>query len=379
MTSPTDPFFKSPKVWSRRKHRLLRKYLTPFVAKVGSQSPLVYCVDGFAGAGVYEDGSLGSPLLMANLADEAASWSHSINLKIINVESDRENFLSLSERTLQWTERGVIHNLHGEFGNLVPEILSEIGGTRALFFIDPFGPTDLSFSSLRPIFERPQRVTELIINFDLDGLRRIADTLYSKAQAPQTRKTVQTNIARVTEILGSDDWKAQFSPSLSSEARESVLLDVYTKNLRKFGYEVVCYPIRKALGDSPKYYLIYCTRHPDGVMLMNDIVRDEEDELLRDSASKPGQLTLPSTEFDAVQQEILQRRELLKELVLADLRRVKKTTRGQIKRKYKFERFGEFHEKDYNSVVQEFVNIGLVTTQHGRKRFNDNEMLTYTG
>lgn len=379
MTPPTDPFFKSPKVWSRRKHRLLRKYLTPFVAKVGSQSPLVYCVDGFAGAGVYEDGSLGSPLLMAKLADDAASWSHPINLKIVNVESDRENFLSLSERTLQWTERGVIRNLHGQFGNLVPEILSEIGGTRALFFIDPFGPTDLSFSNLLPIFERPQRVTELIINFDLDGLRRIADTLYSKAQAPQTRKTVQTNIARVTEILGSDDWKGRFSPSLSSEARESVLLDVYTKNLRKFGYEVVCYPIRKALGDSPKYYLIYCTRHPDGVMLMNDIVRDEEDELLRDSASKPGQLTLPSTEFDAVQQEIRQRRELLTELVRSDLRRVKRTTRGQIKRKYMFERFGEFHEKDYNSVVQEFVNIGSLTTQHGRKRFNDNEMLTYTG
>ena len=349
------------------------------MAKVGSQSPLVYCVDGFAGAGVYEDGSLGSPLLMAKLADDAASWSHPINLKIVNVESDRENFLSLSERTLQWTERGVIRNLHGQFGNLVPEILSEIGGTRALFFIDPFGPTDLSFSNLLPIFERPQRVTELIINFDLDGLRRIADTLYSKAQAPQTRKTVQTNIARVTEILGSDDWKGRFSPSLSSEARESVLLDVYTKNLRKFGYEVVCYPIRKALGDSPKYYLIYCTRHPDGVMLMNDIVRDEEDELLRDSASKPGQLTLPSTEFDAVQQEIRQRRELLTELVRSDLRRVKRTTRGQIKRKYMFERFGEFHEKDYNSVVQEFVNIGSLTTQHGRKRFNDNEMLTYTG
>ena len=40
--------------------------------------------------------------------------------------------------------------------------------------------------------------------------------------------------------------------------------------------------------------------------------------------------------------------------------------------------FGVHHkDKDYNAVVQELVNRGNLRTGHGRKRFNDDEELTY--
>src|SRR5918911_4259010 len=110
-----DNFFASLKAWSKRKHRLLGKYLPPFSAKVGSRSTLIYCVDGFAGAARYEDGSPGSPLMMAQIADKCASWRRPVHLRLINVENDPENFESLKNITQQWESKGIVSNLPGQF------------------------------------------------------------------------------------------------------------------------------------------------------------------------------------------------------------------------------------------------------------------------
>jgi len=177
-------FFESPKSWSKRKHRLLGKYLPPFSAKVGSKSPLIYCVDGFAGKAKYDDNQPGSPLLIAQIADKCAAWQKPVYLKLINVEDDLTNYSSLRHITQSWETKGVITNLQGEFGDLVPTVISQIRTAPALFFIDPFGPTSVKFAHLRPILERSQRATELIINFDADGLRRIGDTMHSRAVVP---------------------------------------------------------------------------------------------------------------------------------------------------------------------------------------------------
>lgn len=373
----TKEFFESPKSWSRRKHRLLGKYLKPFSAKVGSWASEIFCVDGFAGVGKYNDGSPGSPLLMAHLADECAAWQRPVKLKLINVESDPENFETLNTLTEKWVNQGTVSNRLGEFGKLAPDILGKISDTPTFFFIDPFGPTDIHFSFLLPILQRNQRVTELIINFDVDGLRRLGDTMRTKAQTTSATKMVQTNVVRVTQILGSDRWQSQFaSDKLSTQERERLLLKEYVRNLARFDYKVVAYPIRKSIGDSPKYYLVFCTRHPDGVMLMNTFIREEEDELLRESTTKPGQLRL-SEMFDPLLQEQQHRRDELRQLIFDYVQGTKKITRGDIRRHFVFNRFGEFCDKDYNAVVQEFVNTGKLLTGHGRKRFNDDEPLTF--
>ncbi len=375
-----DPFFNSPKSWSKRKHRLLGKYLSPFSAKVGSWAHTIYCVDGFAGAAKYEDGSPGSPLLMAQLADKCATWTKPVSLKLINVESDTTNFKSLCSVTQKWVDEGIVKNKKGEFGKLVPEIIDEISDFPSLFFIDPYGPTHVLFSHLLPILKRSQRATELIINFSAAGLRRIVDSMHSNTLTSSQLKATKTNIANVSGIIGSNDWEAKFAAgnlSLSQE-REKVLLNEYSRNIAKYGYTVVTYAIRKSIDNSPKYYLLYCTRHRDGIVLMNSFIREEEDELLRESTTKPNQPLLPSDEFDVVQQEILQRRKELRRLLQQYLENAKKTTRGQIRNQFIFEDFGDFHDKDYNAVVKELIDTGKLQSGHGRKRINDNEPLTYT-
>ncbi|MDT5158042.1 MAG: hypothetical protein QOH51_2399 [Acidobacteriota bacterium] len=373
-----DNFFANPKIWSKRKHRLLGKYLPPFSAKVGSWAKLIYCVDGFAGAAKYEDGSPGSPLMMAQLADKAATWRRPVNLRLINVENAPDHYQSLKHVTQFWESTGVVTNLQGRFGELGSTILSMISDNPALFFIDPYGPTYVLFSHLLPILKRPQRTTELIINFDSDGLRRIADTMHSRAVTERAVKASRTNIENVTEIIGSDRWEKLFREGhLSTQERERGLLRIYMENISKYDYTVTAYPVRKSRNDSPKYFLVYCTRHPDGIVLMSNFIREEEDTLLEEGTDEQ-QLTL-SEEFNQLQQEIIWRRKELLDLILEYLKENKQTTRGNIRKHFSFQSFGGFSDKDYNAVVKELIHANRLLPRHGKKQINDDEPLTFVG
>ncbi|HZG51969.1 MAG TPA: three-Cys-motif partner protein TcmP [Pyrinomonadaceae bacterium] len=375
-----DKFFTNPKIWSRRKHRLLGKYLPPFSAKVGSWAKLIHCIDGFAGAAKYEDGSSGSPLMMAQLADKCASWRRPVNLRLINVENNPDNYKSLTYITQGWESKGIVTNLEGQFGNLVLTILSAISNDPAFFFIDPYGPTYVHFSHLLPILKREQRATELIINFDADGLRRIADTMHSRSSTKQAVKASLTNIENVTEIIGSDQWKELYEKgNLPTYQREKILLQIYMENIAKHDYTVTAYPIRKSIKDTPKYFLVYCTRHPDGVVLMSNFIREEEDTLLEESTVNVHQPKFPSEEFDELRQEIIGRRKQLTALVIEYLRECALSTRGQIRTYFSFQRFGDFSDKDYNSVVKDLIDANRLLPRHGKKRINDDEPLTFVG
>lgn len=369
-----DSFFTSAKTWSRRKHNILTKYLMPFSAKVGSRAKEVVIVDGFAGAAKYGDEYEGSPLLIARVADECAKWQNPVSLRIINVEAKRAHYKSLCEVTKPWVERGIVCNKRGQFGKLVPDIMAEIGDKPAFFFVDPYGPSPLHFSYLRPILERRQPITEFIINFDADGLRRLADDLRANTTHEIGRKACDSIVALVDNILGNDRWQRYFrTDRMTAYERELFLVENYKESLTRFGYKVVAYPIRETIHNSPKYWLVYCTRHPDGLMLMNGFIRREEDALLRESYEANGQTYM----FDVVGKEIEDRRADLRRLIESYAAYHKRFTRGAVKLNLIKEHFAQYDEKDYNAIVQDMLAAGALRSSHGKQRINDNEPLTY--
>lgn len=72
MAKDQSEYFKEKHVWSRTKDSILSCYLTPFFQKVMTASPngIVY-VDGFSGAGKFESGEPGSPLIAIQKFREA--------------------------------------------------------------------------------------------------------------------------------------------------------------------------------------------------------------------------------------------------------------------------------------------------------------------
>ncbi len=368
-------FFENLKIWSKRKHRLLEKYLPPFSAKVASTTinREVYCVDGFAGAAKYDDGSEGSPVLMAKFSGVCSNWNRPVSVRIINVEPDLITFQSLETATQHWKEKGIVENINSRFESSISNILTKIGNSPTLFFIDPFGPTGVRFSHLIPILQRNPAITELIINFDTDGLYRITCAAISQNNNP---KTAQTNAENVTSVIGSDNWLKQFTTSKpATEQGEKILLDEYLSNLCKYGFSVVDYAIKESLNTKPKYHFIYCTRHNDGVYLMNDFIRAEED-LIYGEFVESDYRPLFSNQA-SLAEEVINRRERLRQVIISYLEKNNKTNRRQIKHHLMFENFGYFDGKDYNFGVKQLIEENLLKEVTGKKRINDEDILEY--
>lgn len=372
-----NKFFKKLKPWSKRKHRILGKYLPPFTAKVASRirQREIFCIDGFAGSAKYADEQAGSPLITAQFSEKCITWKDPVFLKIINVEANKKNFASLQNITQEWENNGIVININKKFSDAVSQILALIGDAPALFFIDPFGPTAIHFSCLEPIFKRSQQMTELIINFDVDGLRRIIDAALSfKTDSTVAEKQLANAIATLGSRICIDKLK---DISLSTEQREKILLDDYAQRLNKFGYKVLAYPIREAELKTPKYYLICCTRHDEGVKLLNNFFRQEEDDLILESHSPDSNPMFPEMNIaDSIRKE---RREKLRKLLPSFLSRNHKITRKQIMHHFIKNHFGKFDDKDYRAVVQELVNAEILIAEHGKKKINDDVLLTYKG
>ena len=67
-------FFQEPQGAAILKHGILRRYLPVFTAKVGSTAGEVDYLDCYAGPGLYDDGSDGSPALALATAEAIASY-----------------------------------------------------------------------------------------------------------------------------------------------------------------------------------------------------------------------------------------------------------------------------------------------------------------
>lgn len=176
-------FFDVAKPWSGIKHRILYKYLDTYVTIRKNSERQIFFVDGYAGAGEYgsQDGatSPGSPLLIAQIAQDFAESGHSSSLVCYAVEKQRTRYDQLCAALAQYPGASV-RPLLGSFLNHLDQILNEIGAAPAVFFLDPFGVKGSSLSELRPLIRRAD--TEIILIFNSFRLAKLAGFEDSNAQ-----------------------------------------------------------------------------------------------------------------------------------------------------------------------------------------------------
>src|SRR5436305_12171705 len=76
MVENSDDFFEGKRPWSKIKDGVLGKYMEPYLAKVNTRGQPILLIDGYAGPGVFEDNTLGSPLIMCEKAEERAKGNY---------------------------------------------------------------------------------------------------------------------------------------------------------------------------------------------------------------------------------------------------------------------------------------------------------------
>lgn len=285
-TADGQPFFRSRRAAAVFKHAILAKYVVPFASKTGSTSTgnRVVIVDGYAGAGRYEDGKPGSPALIAEAARNPALKGRIIECHF--VEQDAATYRSLRQvleevdngGTLVWEAR------HGNVAEHLDELLARGVGVPLFLFLDPFG-LGLPFDVIVDIFaSRPSGqyvpATEVLFRFDANAIRRIRGALHKDDPSNKGR---EKTLEALDRAAGGTWWRDEDDPTLDNrqylEWFEVRLLDEITTRAKCAGWTAAVKP-REDL--QATYLLVFLTRHRDGMETFGETLSKAEETWRRE-------------------------------------------------------------------------------------------------
>ena len=286
MAKDQSDYFKEKQVWSKTKDSILGCYLAPYFSKVipFSKDGIVY-VDAFAGAGVFEDGTPGSPLIaLSELRGAMNKQRQYPPIKIILAEKDD-------------AIRAGLESVVRKAASL--QVKAHTGKNPSTFFyyIDPYGIKDFRLNLLTqpPVIDH----TEVLLNFNSPGFIRDARAALKIAMAEQTEDIMWSDefpenveptarVERLSKAIGSDEWvelvNAYGRGEMSHRQLEQEISALLCRNARKNYRYVTNMPIRDVSvrredNGAIKYRLIHMTNNCDGCVLMNDnMVKRNRDE-----------------------------------------------------------------------------------------------------
>jgi three-Cys-motif partner protein len=262
--SSNTRFFDRPQPAAVLKHELLRRYVTVYASKTGSQSAgKVSFVDGYAGAGLYDDGTKGSPAHALEVAQNISAFRQ---LRTSFVEKDQ----SLYERLVAYANSQEaadptldIRVMHGTVEQHLGNILQQAAQDPLFVFLDPFG-VGIEFDVLtkhilgRSIRNYPK--TEVLLNFSVQAIDRIGGLISS------TAKSGPATLARLNRTLGGEWWQPLYQAHSGAD-RASVIATEYRARINAAtsgGWGGWTVPVADSLDGRPEYLLLHFTQHRDG-------------------------------------------------------------------------------------------------------------------
>lgn len=356
MTSQPGGFFDRRREWSRRKHEVLEGYFLAFSRILGRDHDAVYLVDGFAGRGYYGHGADredGSPLLTAKAAQRLTD-AGDYTVRCINIEANRAEFEELVEVTQPYGD--LVENLSGDFAQNVEGVLARIGTRPALFFLDPFGPGGLEWSTLERIGRRRADLkTELLINFNAPNVDRHGGWLDSFGQKPQP-----AFLRLLDRIFGCQEWRHLWDEPARPDERYRRITTFYLNRVhQQFQFGGASYPVRTVETEQLKYHLLFFTRHPLGLRIMNSIMYGVEQRYLKDRArllERYGQqldmFADPEPSIEEVEQQAL---EELQHDILTLGRAERSITFGRLQDRLLPKWFGRMVEKHFRRACASLI------------------------
>ncbi len=315
MAKDQAEYFEEKHVWSRTKDSILSCYLTPFFQKVMTASPngIVY-VDGFSGAGKFESGEPGSPLIAIQKFREAHRKSRP-KPPVQFVFAEAKRFARAQLETNVRKEAGGYGFLRGGHLRIMSncnDAIAQANGARLknnttpstyFYYVDPYGIKDLRLESLcqSPVMDH----TESLVNFCSVGfIRDACAALKIAAQIPEEAIDFSEAFAddipytermeRLTAALGTEEWIGLIRRFGNKEIgfweAEREITDMFCASASRNYLYVSNMPIKDMSkkvksGGLLKYRLVHMTNNHDGCVLMNDnmLKRNKELQASRDS------------------------------------------------------------------------------------------------
>lgn len=266
--STEDTFFEGKRPWSIIKDQIIGTYIKPFTRKVAQRKRPILIIDAFAGPGVFEDGTPGSPLIICSaVAGVAAPW-HAI---FINRSKRHHEQLSAIIHEHKWSSNAL--PLLGDTTNALHERVEQLTNETVFLYLDPFGLKGCNFQTIARYLQRSRvgHSVEILINMSMPTLHRLAAVeavMKGKRDNPQIEALNRT----LSNALGGRWWQEVMWTREEPHAKESAIMAHFANQLATFlPYTGYC-PVRESGDSAVKYYITFASAHPDAQVLMNDIM-----------------------------------------------------------------------------------------------------------
>ena len=275
-------FFEGVKPWSYYKHEILKKYLRVWANKLGRYHRDLYFVDTHAGAGAYDTGEPGSPLLALQLNDDAGIRRSGARITVVACEADETNYQKLRTSLRPWLAGNAPRaiTLQGTFAIYLETIVEFTWAQPTLYFLDSFGMADLSLDALFPILEARERRKEIVLRLDHTMFARWAGWLEERPRSERATRTA-ARFAKLVEEFRVDSIGAKSLKSEGHPDASHALMRGYVEAFMERFTWVNLIPIRASFDGAPRYYLLHATDSDHGCALMNDVVSTTRDQLFQ--------------------------------------------------------------------------------------------------
>ncbi len=391
----SDSFFERPRSWSLIKYKILKNYLLEYFPKVNQKyrSPAIVA-DLFAGKGKFDDGSDGSPMIIANLA-RIYRQKLGFNNRVVLAEINDEDREQLKNNLHEFIDQGIVNVIPGEAADVGLFLLKNLPQQIPLFmFLDPFGIKGLSMRLLLQVFQRAKKgSTELLINFNHRAIPRltgICKNLHSKNDT--LRKQAETITSIVTDSLGGNWWlDIMNSESIPDDDKPQIIQSKYLESFREIFQWLGVLPVTTGLkGEEVKYFLIFASQSQIAIEIMNDVMIKAKRELMLEEIRCKNVDTLfennEPSEFlySGMQPDI----EALPQLMLQEAFRIAnercksednpysiQMKRPELRKRFIESQFARFTKSEYNEAIKKLLETGDLITENGSVRISDEKFV----
>jgi three-Cys-motif partner protein len=331
------------------KDEIVGGYARPYFAKVAKRREGIRVIDGFAGPGVYEDGSRGSPLFILEAAQQHAAG----RFRAVFVNNDHAHHETLEAELRRLGAGPEVVCTRSDCADVLRDLHAELAETTDTLFIylDPFGPSATPFEMLEPFLKRSARFsTEIVIVLNITSMCRMAGS-------PAHHGTL-------TRVLGGDEWQQYLGRGRRHrDAEVAGAVETYADKFRRHGFLVGTCPIRKRRELLANFFVLSASRHEDGLLLMNDIMHNAYERFLGETS---GRLPLGAADEEA---------EALKREIIAAVQRSPGIQRERLWLDVVTHNFRQFSGKQFRAAVQGLVDQNRVCFESSTGRLNDTTRL----
>lgn len=267
---------------------------------------------------------------------------------------------------------GLAEPVHGDTMKILPALPTQLHDHTVFLYLDPFGPTGCSFSLIEPFLKRDiSYSTEMLIMMHMPVLHRLASRKAVEA-GRENEDTIKRRHERVTLTLGGDYWKPimwDTSP-ISTEEREKRLINAYVSKLAGYlPYADSC-PVREGPNKVTKYFIVFVSRHPDAMVIMNDAMFKAYNTRMHEH-TWTGTLFEKNDWSDGVSTKGLD------EAIVEEVCKTPGLRREDVWTQVVKNNFMKFWSSDYKKAVNKLVECGVLytTTPRKTKLLNDDCVL----